>query len=137
MKNLSLVRFASYIVCIALLLVATSQRKPHTTFTWWYGESDALRLHESAAKLATSIPKQRGFKHTQMSGSRIVAAATAAAKLPDGEMEKYGEPQITLRQKGDRLVWDVGFYLVGGPPGAFFEVEVDDQTGSTKTSGGI
>ncbi|HEY4249011.1 MAG TPA: hypothetical protein VGM64_19455 [Lacunisphaera sp.] len=64
--------------------------------------------------------------------------STAIAVMQKGRtnLKDFGEPQINLSHVHGRLVWIVAFFQLGGPPGAFYDVGIDDQTGATEIGGG-
>jgi hypothetical protein len=131
MKKLSYLRLASYAICIAAFCVAASEKRLLRVFLWGSEDQEALEDRQSAKRLSAAILKQKGFQHTRMSGSEVVAAAITAAKKEGNDMRGYGEPQITLNEKDGSLVWTVSFYHTPRFPGGFFGVGVDDQTGAT------
>src|SRR5438270_13773246 len=127
MSRLALIRLATCALFVAACLLVRSRREPFAVYLLNYEDSDGLRLHESAARAAALIPKNPDFRVTRMSGGEVLAAALAATKMADTELKRYGEPQISLSREEGHLLWTVGLYLKGAPPGSSFEVAVDDE----------
>jgi hypothetical protein len=137
MKDLSLIRLASYAICLAAFLTSSHQERLIEVSLWGLESSDALHDRELAGKAAAMIPNRPGFLLTRMSGSQVLAAALAAAKAEEGAIKGFGEPHVMLTQRAGRLIWIVSFYQVGGPPGAFFGIGIDDETATAEISPGL
>ena len=130
--NVPLVRLASYAICIVAFALATHRKDSIPVSLVGAEYRDAQIDHESAARSAILTLKRPEFLRAQMSGRQVLAAAKIAAKIEGDEIPGFGEPHIGLSQRGDRLLWSVSFYQLGGPPGAFFSIVIDDETGSTE-----
>lgn len=136
MSALSYIRFATYPVCAAAIWLADQPEPALPVHLFGPKEADALQDRARAARAAATLSAHPDLRDTHMSGRQVVGAAIAAATRGAGDLKDFGAPHLSLSRANGHLLWLVSFYQTGGPPGAFFGVTVDDETGATRISPG-
>jgi len=126
MSRLSYIRFATYGVILAALLLHHPKRLIPVSLAAPIDEvaieAREARLHEDRMVLASA-----GFTSTKRSGSEVLAIANTTAQKNGKKCDGYRKPEITVDTVAGRLRWRLHYSSVGGP--FQFEVTVDDATG--------
>lgn len=128
MKNLSAVRFGSYAVIVAIVILL--QRRTGGIPVHFLGGEEvgvfnaAIQRRDSDRAVVGSI----GFQNSNLSGAEIVAIAQKKARDEGQTLAGFPPPKIALHLNDGRIFWIVSYETPGDWPRRF-EIKIEDATG--------
>jgi hypothetical protein len=138
MKRIPMIRFATYLVFIAILLSAQNQVRVIPVALSDPDLRDAAVEAESRLKLRLEeidrIVNSDGFLGAKRSGAELFAIASRAAAGYGAKLSDFHQPEVRVKLMSERLKWILVYVRDYGPNGAFFPAEtfsvtIDDESG--------
>jgi len=127
MKNLSLVRFASYAVVIGIAYLLRHQIGVIPLHLLSGDEIEALRSEPERRKAERMLVSSPGFTDSKLSGSEVAAIAQNRIRAEGKSLEDFLSPKITLSVVDGKLCWVLYYAATLGP--FQFEIRIDDASG--------
>ena len=127
MKNLSLVRLATYAAIVGVALLMQHQIGVIPLYLLSDDELETLRTEPERRKADHIVVSSAGFKDTKLSGSEVFAIAQKKIRDEGKSADGFLPPKIELRSVDGSLRWVLHYAAMLGP--FQFEIRIDDSTG--------
>jgi hypothetical protein len=138
MNRLSMIRFATYLMLIAIVLSAQNQiRVIPVALSDPYLRDAAVEAEarlERRLREVERIVESRGFLRTKHSGAELFAISSRAAAGYGAKLSEFHQPEVKVKLSGERLQWVLVYIRDYGPDVAVFPAEtiavtIDDESG--------